>query len=226
VTLEIIGAGFGRTGTSSVRKALNELGFPCYHMFDVLFNPQCRADIDFWQEVADDPQSVARDWNRVFAPYRATVDFPACAVWRPLLAAHPKAKVLLTLHARGPEAWYDSTRGTIYVGTGLEAGTTFARKVNDMMDRLVWRGLLQGTMENRDAAIARYNAHIAEIRAAVPPEQLLLFSPDQGWEPLCAFLGVPVPTAPFPNVNNREEMARTVGRLARLRSFGLKSTDG
>jgi hypothetical protein len=222
MSLEIIGAGFGRTGTLSIRKALSDLGYPCYHMFDVLFDPRRKADIDFWTEVADAPDAP-HDWERVFGGLRATVDFPACAVWRQLVRDHPEAKVLLTLHARGARAWAESTRGTIYVGTGMEAGTAFARKVNDVMDRLVWHGMLGGAMDDGDAAARAYEAHIEEVRDTVPASRLLLFSADQGWGPLCAFLGQPVPDRPFPNINNRDEMGRIMARLERLRSFGLRS---
>lgn len=222
MALEIIGVGYGRTGTLSIRKALNDLGFPCYHMFDILFDPRRKADVDFWMEVADAPAGTSHDWERIFAGNLATVDFPACAAWRDLIRAYPAAKVLLTLHPRGPEAWYESTRRTIYMGTDLEAATSFGRKVNAMMDRLVWKGLLRNSMEDRDAAIAQYQAHIDEVRAAVPPERLLIFSADQGWEPLCAFLGIPVPDVPFPNVNNRDEMSRITSALNRMRSFAAR----
>jgi hypothetical protein len=223
--LDIIGVGFGRTGTLSIRKALGDLGYPCYHMFDVLFNPTRKADVDFWQAVAENPDGD-HDWDWMFRDHSATVDFPACAVWRQLAEAYPKTKILLTLHARGAEAWYDSTVSTIYVGTGLEAGTPFSQKINDMMDRLVWHGLLKGTMDDRDKGIARYAEHIQDVIAAIPAERLLIYSADQGWEPLCRMLDRPVPQEPFPNVNNREEMARILDRLAAFGRFGLGRAAG
>lgn len=215
--LDVIGAGFGRTGTFSLRKALNTLGFPCYHMMDVLFDPAHKSDVDFWLEVAEDPARAARDWSRVFADVTATVDYPACAAWRGLVAANPQAKVIATLHPRGAEAWYDSTRKTIYAGTGLDAGSRFGAKINAMMDRLVWHGMLQDTMEDRARAIARHDAHLQELRAELPAERLLVFSVDQGWGPLCRFLQVPEPTEDFPNVNERDHMARVTARLMRMR---------
>lgn len=147
--LDVIGAGFGRTGTFSLRTALNKLGFPCYHMMDVLFDPAHKSDVDFWLEVAEDPARADRDWTRVFAGVSATVDYPACAAWRGMVAANPQAKVIATLHPRGAAAWFESTRNTIYAGTGLDAGSCFGAKINAMMDRLVWHGMLQGTMEHR-----------------------------------------------------------------------------
>lgn len=221
MSLDVIGAGYGRTGTASIRRSLSLLGFPCYHMFDLLFGPNKRSDIEFWLEVARAPKGTPHDWRRIFKGYRATLDFPACTVWRDLAVAFPEAKVLLTLHPSGPESWYESTRNTIYVGTGLDAGTPFGRKVNEVMDRLAWEGMLEGAMEDRARAISRYKAHVEEVRDTIPAERLLIFSADQGWKPLCAFLGVPTPKEPFAKINGREDMARTVSRLVRMGRISL-----
>ena len=218
--LEIIGAGLGRTGTLSLRTALGRLGYPCYHMNAVLFEPDRKADVDFWLEVAADPENVGHDWERVYRDCRATVDFPGCAVWRTLIQAFPVAKVIFTHHPKGARGWFDSTRATIYAGTGLDAGTVFGSKVNRMIDSLVWHRLMQDTMDDEAAAIARYNAHFEEVRDSVPAERLLVYSVDQGWDPLCRFLGQDVPEEPFPQVNAREDMARITARLRRMRGFG------
>ena len=225
MSLDLIGAGFGRTGTSSIAKALSDLGYPCYHMNDVLFSPAHKEDVVFWNEVAADPDLPDRDWNRVFSRHRAVLDFPACAAWRGMAQAMPGAKVILTLHAKGAEAWYDSTVTTIYKGTDLGSNSGFGTQVNEMMDRLIWNGLLAGTMADRAAAVARYEAHVDEVRAALPPERLLVFSADQGWEPLCAFLDLPVPEVPFPNVNNREDMSRRLARLEMMRRFTARAAE-
>ncbi|HEY4164304.1 MAG TPA: sulfotransferase, partial [Dongiaceae bacterium] len=112
--LQLIGAGFGRTGTMSTYAALNQLGFPCYHMIEVLQNKANAPHRGFWCRVADAPAGQQHDWEQVFGRYKAAVDNPACCVWRELAAAYPDAKVLLTLHPRGPEAWFESTMETIY----------------------------------------------------------------------------------------------------------------
>ena len=114
MTLKIIGAGFGRTGTTSGQAALNQLGFPCYHMFEVIENKANKGHLDFWRKVANAPAGKQHDWPQVFSKYTATVGNPGCCVWRELMAAYPKATVLLTLHPRGPEACYQSTIETIY----------------------------------------------------------------------------------------------------------------
>lgn len=221
MSLKIIGAGFGRTGTLSVYTALNQLGFPCYHMFEVLENKENKSHLDFWRKVANAEPGAQHDWAQVFSKYTATVDNPACCVWRELLAAYPDAKVVLTVHPRGAEAWYESTLDTIYFTETmwqfkvLEFATPFGRKFGDMSRKLIWRRSHQGTMNDRAKAIAHYHRHIADVKAAVPADKLLVFSADQGWKPLCEFLGVPVPESAFPNVNDRAAIKKTLHELTR-----------
>jgi hypothetical protein len=216
MALKIIGAGFGRTGTWSTFAALNQLGFPCYHMSEVILNKKNKSHLDFWRKVANSPPGAQQDWSQVFAEYTATVDNPGCCVWRELLSAYPDAKVLLTLHPRGAEAWYESTIDTIYFTENmwqfkiLELLTPFGRKFGDMSHKLIWRRSLQGTMVDKAKAIARYNSHVDEVRAAVPADKLLIFSVDQGWAPLCAFLGATQPASDFPNLNDRAAIKKTI----------------
>jgi hypothetical protein len=138
VALKIIGAGFGRTGTLSVYTALNELGFPCYHMIEVLKNEENKSHLEFWRDVANSEPGTRHNWEQVFSKYTAALDNPACCVWRELLSAYPEAKVVLTLHPKGAEAWYDSTMDTIYFTEKmwqfkvLEFTTPFGRKFGDM----------------------------------------------------------------------------------------------
>lgn len=221
MTLKIIGAGFGRTGTLSVCTALNTLGFPCYHMFEVLENKNNKSHLDFWRTVANGNAGTQYDWAQVFSGYSAAVDNPACCVWRELLQAYPDAKVLLTVHPRGAEAWYESTMDTIYFTETmwqfkvLELTTPFGRKMGEMSHKLIWQRSHKGTMNDRAKAIAHYHQHIEEVKATVPAEQLLIFSVDHGWEPLCAFLGVSVPTSEFSNVNDRSAIKQTIKGITR-----------
>ena len=221
MALQVIGAGYGRTGTMSTYVALKRLGYPCYHMVEVLEAPENRDHLDFWLDVARAPEGTQHDWERVFARYTASVDNPACCVWRALMNAYPEAKVLLTLHPKGPEAWYDSTIDTIYFTETmwqfrvLEWTTRFGHKFGEMSRRLIWQRSHRGTMNDRDAAIAQYHRHIEDVKAAVPPERLLVFSVDQGWAPLCRFLGVPVPDEPFPNVNDRAAIKAAIAKMTR-----------
>ena len=216
MALKIIGAGFGRTGTLSIYTALNQLGFPCYHMFEVLENKNNKSHLNFWRKVANTAPGTQHPWDEVFSAYTATVDNPACCVWRELLTAYPDAKVLLTLHPRSAKTWYESTKDTIYFTETmwqfklLKLTTPFGRKFGDMAHKLIWQRSHKGTMNNRDKAIAHYHQHIEDVKAAVPADRLLVFSADQGWEPLCEFLGVPVPATEFPNVNDRAAIKQTL----------------
>lgn len=226
MALKIIGAGFGRTGTMSLYTALNQLGFPCYHMFEVLKNPANKSHLDFWRKVANSPPGQQFDWEQVFARYTAAVDNPACCVWRELLVAYPDAKVVLTLHPRGAEAWYESTIDTIYFSEVLwqfkvlEVLTPFGRKFGDMSHKLIWERSHKGTMPDRAKAIAYYEEHIANVKAAVPAERLLVYTVDQGWGPLCDFLGIAQPQTPFPNVNDRAEIKQEIRKIM-LGAYGM-----
>lgn len=221
MALQIIGAGFGRTGTMSVYAALNQLGFPCYHMIEVLENKANKSHLDFWRKVANSKPGTSHNWEQVFSNYTATVDNPACCVWRELLMAYPDAKVLLTVHPQGAETWYESTLDTIYFTESmwqfkvLEFATPFGRKFGDMARKLIWQRSHQGTMTDRNRAIAHYHQHIDEIKATVPTDRLLVFSVDQGWHPLCEFLGVPVPATEFPNINNRNAIKARLKTMTR-----------
>ena len=201
--LEVIGAGFGRTGTLSLKTALEELGFgPCHHMTEIIKDMWRQGRI--WNRVVAGNE---RDWDHVFAGYRATVDWPSCNYYAELAEAYPQAKVILTV--RDSEKWYASMTETIF----------------RMQQRLILRVLMKipglpirfaqtvfdqtfNFDTGRDNAIATFERHNAEVRQRIPAERLLVFEVAQGWEPLCAFLGVPVPDRPFPRVNDREEFQR------------------
>ena len=137
-------------------------------------------------------------------------------MWRELIAAYPDAKVLLTLHPGGPEAWYESTWETIYYGERLwhwrvlERVIPVAGRFNQMVREVIWKRCLRGTMNDRTSAIARYLENLEQVKAAVPADQLLVFQVDQGWQPLCDFLGVPVPNTDFPRVNERKKLKRVM----------------
>lgn len=219
MTLKVIGAGFGRTGTLSTYTALNQLGFPCYHMLEVIENKENKGHLDFWCKVGRSPAGVQHDWDKVLSKYTATIDNPACCVWKELLVANPDAKVLLTLHPRGADAWYESTLDTIYFTEKLwqvkllALFIPFMRKMSDMSHHLIWERNHKGSMKDRASAIAYYEQYAKDVQSSVQEDRLLVFSVDQGWEPLCQFLDVPVPDAPFPQVNDRAEVKKLIGGL-------------
>ncbi|MFC6081777.1 sulfotransferase family protein [Sphaerisporangium aureirubrum] len=213
--MQVIGAGFGRTGTFSLKAALERLGFaPCYHMKEVLDHP---AMIYQWLDIAE---GRSTDFDAVFDGYAATVDWPAAAYWRELIEYYPDAKVLLTV--RDPERWYESMRATIlsraHHGPGLRNRlfTTLLRlRGSDMyafirMTRVaVSEKVFGGSATDRETLIKAFHAHVREVRETVPADRLLVYEVKQGWEPLCAFLGVPVPDEPFPWLNDRDDFRRS-----------------
>ncbi len=198
--LKVIGAGFGRTGTLSLKAALEELGFgPCYHMIELFEKPGATEQ---WSAIAS---GEPIDWNTVFDGYQATVDWPACAVYKELMQAYPEAKVLLSV--RDPEKWYESVASTIYQSSHRDPTSLHDRMVNG----LIWQGTFNGRFEEKDYAIAIFQRHIEEVKRHVPPEKLLVYDVKEGWPPLCTFLGVEVPAEkPFPHLNDRESfLSRT-----------------
>jgi hypothetical protein len=212
--IRVIGAGFGRTGTLSLKAALEQLGFGrCYHMTDVLAR---MGDARIW-DAAGRGEPV--DWETLFAGYQATVDWPGCSFYRELLRRYPDAKVILTV--RDPERWYDSAHQTIYfVRHAFPAWTAVAfprmRVFRRMLDRVVWDGTFRGRFEDRAFAIDVFNRHNEQVRRDVRADHLLVYEVREGWEPLCAFLGVPVPEGkPFPHLNDAAEFRTRIRRGAR-----------
>jgi hypothetical protein len=198
--LNIIGAGFGRTGTMSLKLAIEELGLgPCYHMSEVISNRERVAD---WLDAANGRP----DWERVFAGYSATVDHPGCHFWRELAAAYPKAKVVLTV--RDPVAWFESTQATVF--SPRMRGLVAESPMKEFLWRTVWGDFGAG-IDDRDQMVAAFEAHVARVKDEISGDRLLVFDVAEGWQPLCEFLDVAVPKTPFPRSNSREEMAAILG---------------
>lgn len=192
MTLKVIGAGLGRTGTMSLKLALEQLGFgPCYHMVEVFKNPQAPR---WWVEAAEGRP----DWERIFEGYAATVDWPNATFYAELADHYPDAKVILT--ERDPEAWFRSTQQTIFA----EGSSPPVADFGEMNEKVI-RRLFDGRMHDHDHVIDVYQRHNAEVRRRIPAERLLVYQVAQGWEPLCAFLGVDIPETPMPKVNSTEE---------------------
>jgi len=200
LSIKVIGAGFGRTGTLSLKFALEKLGYDkCYHMLEVYGNP---GHTDVWLQAA---QGQMPDWNALFAGYQATVDWPSCNFWQAQMQTYPDAKVILT--RRDPQQWYTSVMNTIWPATqaSMARGAPAARQGAEMACALIWDGIFAGRMDDRDWVIECYEAHNAKVIDTVPPERLLIYEPGQGWAPLCAFLDVAIPDEPYPRVNSTDE---------------------
>lgn len=205
MTLEIIGPGFGRTGTASLREALLLLGFErCHHMFEVRDD---NGQIAFWQRAtAGEPV----DWDEGFAGYRAQVDWPGARFWRDLVSHYPDARVILS--TRDAESWYRSFSKTImpFIANRATLEEPRYRAIGEMCEVLLNQGIFDGRMTDPAHAMAVYDRHVEEVRDTVPAERLLLFDARKGWEPLCRFLDVPVPDVPYPHTNKSAEFEKRV----------------
>jgi hypothetical protein len=195
MALQVIGTGLGRTGTKSMHSALNILGFgPCHHMVEMFAHPET---IPAWIAAG----KGAKNWDQLFEGYRAVVDWPGVQHWRELVAYYPDAKIIHT--TRDVEAWFESTQLTIFnaanqsriIGSPFEEFFNYA--VADVRAHLNDRAFL----------IDYFRRHEAEVMATIPAERMLIYPVGSGWEPLCEFLGVPVPDEPYPRENSRRDFA-------------------
>jgi hypothetical protein len=208
MALEIIGPGFGRTGTHSLKLALEQLGFgPAHHMYEVRDHPEQLAA---WEAVA---RGESVDWDEVFRGYRSQVDWPGARVWRELARQWPGAKVILTV--RDPDAWFDSVQATIagFLALRGQLPDAHANAIAAMGQALIAEQVFDDRLTDRAHATRVFRDHIASVQAEIAPERLLTFDFRDGWEPLCGFIGVPVPDTPYPQTNSskafrEEEWAR------------------
>lgn len=192
--MRVIGAGWGRTGSTSLKAALEHLGFgPCYHMSEVVANPE---HVPLWQETLTGRNT---DLGKVFSGYQSTTDLPGSLFWRELAEAYPEAKVILTV--RDPERWYESVRRTILSHESRTLIDEVAPGPASVVKLTLERALPEGA-EDRDTAIRAFERHNQTVRDTVPADRLLVHEIGDGWEPVCDFLGVPVPDEPFPHLND------------------------
>ncbi|MGX7894825.1 sulfotransferase family protein [Tsuneonella sp. HG222] len=193
MAIEVIAAGLGRTGTLSMKFALERLGFgPCHHMTEVFAD--AARQMPLWIAASEGRP----DWDEIFRGFRSTSDYPSAVYWRELSAFYPQARIILA--ERDADAWFDSTQATIFAPRmrSVTAGS--------IVERFMRTNVFDpagSDLSDRAALTAWYRRRNDEVRAAIAPERLLEFRPAQGWGPLCAFLGVPMPDEPFPHVNER-----------------------
>jgi hypothetical protein len=220
--LQVIGVGLHRTGSMSVKAALERLGFgPCYHGMEAL--RRCR-DGDHWLAAYEAGGDF--DWSLIFKGYRATMDWPTVHFWEQLATAYPEAKILLT--DRDPESWWDSHVAMFQLSGEIEQELTdeqrqwaeesgFARMQEALATTAV-SATFDGRVLDKAHCLRVFQRHYERVRRTVPTERLLVYRVQEGWEPLCRFLGVDVPDEPFPRVNvgdNLQHNIRTAMRLAR-----------
>ncbi len=214
MTLEVIGAGFGRTGTTSLQAALHQLGYAqCHHMRKVITNPK---QVDYFLAAVNGENM---DWDEVFEGFDASVDWPSCKHYKELADYYPEAKVILSV--RDAEGWYKSTKDTIYTISQsfpwwMTALIPRVRKTRDMVDSTVWNGVFDGRFEDKDHSIKVFEENIEEVKRTIPDHRLLVHSAKEGWGPLCEFLNKPVPDSPYPRTNETAEMQKDIRKLRRL----------
>lgn len=199
--LAVVGAGVGRTGTHSLKIALERLlGAPCHHMMEIMGDP---AQIPGW---IDAIEGRPVDWSAMLSRYRAIVDWPGGAFWRELSAANPDALVLLSV--RDPDAWYKSASNTIFLSFDhlppeLQPWMNSVRKL--------LRERFSDRFDDSTAMIDAFVRHNEAVRSEVPADRLLEWAPGDGWEPICERLGLPVPSEPFPVTNTTDEFREMIG---------------
>ena len=236
--LDVIGAGLGRTGTTSLKAALEKLGFgPCYHMTELFEHPE---HLEAWRAAA---RGEPVDWEGPLKHYRSTLDWPGAPFYEDLMEEYPEAKVVLTV--RDPESWYESTLNTIYEMSATTSSPLFTmmswivprlrnvKEANGIVGTTAWQGTFGGRFEDKDHAISVFEEWNEGVKRRVPTEKLLVYDVKQGWEPLCEFLGVEAPEdEPFPHLNDtkvfrrRIQIARTISAavlisVASLAALGL-----
>jgi len=196
MALKVIGAGQSRTGTLSLKFALEHLGFgPCCHAAELL--SRLAEQFPLWMKVVQG----APDWDAIFDGFNSTVDFPTNKYWRELAAYYPDAKVILS--TRDAESWFESLQRTV--------NSPEAREKTDKspLIPILRQMLLDHTPErigDREFMLEFFRTWNAEVIDTLPPERLLVCQLGDGWEPLCAFLNVPVPTEPYPRINSSDDI--------------------
>ncbi|MGI5291680.1 sulfotransferase family protein [Nonomuraea polychroma] len=213
--VSVIGAGLPRTGTTSLKAALERLGFgPCHHMQEIGAHPE---QVERWRQTLEGPV----DWGGVLRGYRAAVDWPSAHFWLPLARTYPDAKVIVTV--RDPHAWYASLRDTVYallrnpgaVPREVQPVVTGMRPVLDRIWRDTFGTALADPMPDEHHAVEVFQRRTAEVTDALPADRVLIYQTGQHWERLCDFLGVAVPDEPYPRLNDRQAALSHLRRAAR-----------
>lgn len=215
--MKVIGVGFGRTGTMSLKYALERIGAgPCLHMIDLIRNHDL---IEPWHDAV--VKGHPPDWDRMLAGFDSTIDWPGCTFWRELTAAYPDVPVLL--NTREFDGWYKSCQNTIYAlrqaaltgqlepGAGTEDPPP--PELWQIIGKLIWERDFQGRFEDVDWMRRMYAERIETIRAAIPAERLILLPLEEspGWAPICDMLGVEEPDEPFPHLHDTNEFRTEFG---------------
>ncbi len=207
--IKLLNLSLGRTGTMSLKQALEDLGFgKCYHFSDMFHHPE---HIEIWKSLA---RGESIDWEALFKGYQSSLYWTPSYDYQPLLDQYPDIKFILTV--RDSDAWYKSVSNTVYGLNHLTLSRKIGLKIKGVFDpdlrklykiwelqeSLLWQETFKGRFHDKDFAIQQFEKHIENVKKNVPAERLLVYKIQQGWQPLCDFLQLPVPDADFPRVND------------------------
>ncbi|PHN02048.1 sulfotransferase family protein [Flavilitoribacter nigricans] len=222
MAIQIIGAGFPRTGTTTLKRSLEILGFEkCYHMKELLLNPDM---LPYWQELE---KTGSTDWDTLYEGYVGSVDFPCYPFYKAHMERYPDAKVILTV--RPFESWYNSLYTTVWQAgpQNLQQKLVMMAKMafNPRLRKVIncikfvrgflWEKQFEGKFEDKAFVEEIFRDYIESVKAFVPADKLLVYDVRDGWEPLCTFLGVPVPDEPLPHLNKKENFKSMLGELVK-----------
>lgn len=203
--MKLINAGFGRTGTTSLKAALERLGFgPVFHSTDLIVNS---GQLDIWERAL---QGETIDWRAFFEPYEVA-DWPVGLVYRDVIRAHPEAKVMVSV--RDPEGWVESITSQFQQIRSLKLPVPRLKRMKRILETYAVNGLFEGRMDDRAFMAEFFERHTEAVKAFVGSDNLLVYSVKEGWDPLCTFLGVEAPEEPFPRLNERGGFREMATRL-------------
>ena len=217
MALKVIGAGWGRTGTESLKMALEQLGFDrCYHGFDLMNDGR---KLQYWKQMHEEGKT---DYDALFNGYIAAVDTPAAYYYKELMQQYPEARVILTVRDAGK--WFDSAAKTIFkrpppvkyailkfMGR-IWKKLSYVPLVDEHLQDIFFEKEFNGKFDDKATMMAWFNQWNEQVKNTVPPHRLLVYNVAEGWGPLCAFLNVPVPATPFPQSNTKENFQKRVER--------------
>ena len=220
MSLQVIGTGVGRTGTHSLKLALEQLGFgKCYHMVELFQRPE---NVIYFEK-AERGEEV--NWDKLFEGYNSAVDYPVARYYKQIIPKYPSAKIIHTV--RDPESWYQSAMETIFWASKPSIGRMlslmiklpFSSTLRKRFPVLKYNGQLVDNifgkdLKNKQEVIKKYNEINAETLNFIPKGRSLVYDVKTGWEPLCNFLNVPVPSTPFPRSNVRDEFKIRVAEIS------------
>ena len=205
--LEVIGAGLGRTGTTSLKLALEQLELtPCHHMSVA----HAQSDkMHLWERVANGDLKALKT---LFEGFRSTLDYPGCMHFETFMEWNPNAKVILTVRDSA-EAWEESARKTIMKVSWFRSWALYLVYMLPFTNLYYFQFIQNIAREKHGKDLwsadtdlkVVYNEWIEHVKSVVPADKLLIYNVKQGWAPLCGFLGMPVPDTPFPRSNDADE---------------------